>query len=341
MAANPPLALIVGCSGKSLTAEERALFRDQNPLGFILFAHNVETPDQVRALVESLRDTVGRADAPVLIDQEGGRVRRLKPPHWFDAPSAATLSHAKDPERACWLSARLIADDLQSLGITVDCAPVLDVPQPGADPIIGDRAFGTTPETISRLGRAVMEGLLAGGVLPVIKHIPGHGRAEADSHKELPIVGADRATLEAIDIPPFQALADAPLAMTAHVVYEAYDKTAPATTSPTVINQVIRGLCGFEGLLISDDLAMEALEGDLSERARAVLLGGCDLVLYCNTEFKGLDTVRAVAEACQPMTALALERHERAERARRAGLQAGADWDREQGLADLNSLLGR
>jgi beta-N-acetylhexosaminidase len=335
-----PLSLVVGCSGPVLTDGERRFFREADPLGFILFRHNCETPDQTRALVASLREAVGRADAPVLIDQEGGRVARLKAPHWWEAPPASAFArlaiHDLDAAReATRLSARLLAHDMHASGITVDCAPVLDVPQPGADPIIGDRAYGKEAGMVAALGRAACEGLLAGGVLPTIKHIPGHGRAEADSHKELPVVRAERATLEAVDFAPFKALADMPWAMTAHVVYTALDPDAPATTSRAVTDGVIRGELGFEGLLISDDLAMEALSGTLPERARRVVAGGCDLVLYCNTEKKPLSAVEEVAAACPPLSEATSHRFRHAESLRRAP----EPFDAEAGKARLKELL--
>ncbi|MGB0670917.1 MAG: beta-N-acetylhexosaminidase [Rhodospirillales bacterium] len=330
-----PRACVLGVSGTRLGDREAALMADLNPLGFILFAYNVVDPVQVGRLVSDLRAAVGRPDAPILIDQEGGRVRRLRPPHWFDAPSAKALGAARDPLRANWLSARLIADDLSALGITVNCAPVLDVPQPGADPIIGDRAHGEDPVAITDRARAYAAGLTAGGVSPVIKHIPGHGRAEADSHKALPVVKADRAALESIDFPPFLDLRDAPWAMTAHVVYEAFDKAAPATTSKRVIEEVIRGICGFDGLLISDDLAMQALSGSLEERAEAVLAAGCDLVLYCNNERAPLETVESVARHCPALSEAAEHRWRLAEAKR----GVAGPFDCAGALAELQGLL--
>lgn len=337
-----PLSLVVGCSGPVLTDAERRFFRDADPLGFILFRPNCESPDQTRALVESLREAVGRADAPVLIDQEGGRVARLKAPHWWEAPSASLFARlaVRDLDaagEAARLGARLLAHEMHASGITVDCAPVLDVPQPGADPIIGDRAYGDEPSLVATLGRAACEGFLAGGVLPTIKHIPGHGRAEADSHKELPVVRTDRTTLEAVDFAPFKALADMPWAMTAHVVYTALDPDAPATTSRIVTDGVIRGELGFKGLLISDDLAMEALQGTLPERARRVVAGGCDLVLYCNTEKKPLVAVEEVAAACPPLSQASWDRFLYAESMRRPP----APFDPEAGKARLAELLSR
>jgi beta-N-acetylhexosaminidase len=269
-----------------LTPEERAFFREARPWGVILFRRNIETPVQTRALVDALRDCLGRDDAPVLIDQEGGRVQRLGPPHWPRYPTARAYGQAGggDPlERRAlaWLGARLIARDLKALGINVDCAPVLDTPRPGAHDVIGDRAFGEAPDLISQLGRAVCEGLLAGGVAPVIKHIPGHGRAGADSHHDLPVVDAPVEDLEASDFRPFRACSDMPAAMTAHVVYSALDDAHPATTSPTVI-RLIRERLGFDGLLMTDDLSMKALCGAFEARAASALAAGCDVVLHCN-----------------------------------------------------------
>lgn len=287
-------ACILGCSGQALTAEESALYRDARPWGFILFRRNVDNPDQVRALVDALRETVGRADAPVLIDQEGGRVRRLRPPHWPDYPPARAFAQAtNDPmtrRELARLGGRLIAHDLKALGINVDCAPVLDVPQPGANDIIGDRAFGEQVDDIAALGRAQAEGLLAGGVLPVIKHIPGHGRALADSHLDLPIVEAERELLDRIDFAPFRANSDMPAAMTAHIVYTAIDPRRPATQSRKVL-KAVREDIGFSGLIMTDDLSMMALGGDFESRARDSRRAGCDIVLHCNgvmDEMKGV-----------------------------------------------------
>jgi len=279
-----------------MAAEERAFFAETRPWGFILFRRNVDSPDQVKALVDELRDSVGRADAPVLIDQEGGRVQRLGPPHWPKyPPGSAYLKAVNDPMAArelVRLGARLIAHDLRELGITVDCVPVLDVPVPGAHDIIGDRAYAQDPATVTRLGRAAAEGLLAGGVLPIIKHIPGHGRAFADSHHDLPVVETDLATLDAWDFAPFKALSDMPMAMTAHVVFTAVDARRPATTSKKGI-RLMREHLGFSGLIMSDDLSMQALSGTLTERAEQSLKAGCDVVLHCNGD---LGEMRQVAE---------------------------------------------
>jgi beta-N-acetylhexosaminidase len=293
-------ACILGCASTTLSREEADFFRDVKPWGFILFARNVETPEQVRALVEALRETVGRADAPVLIDQEGGRVQRLKPPHWPVYPPGRAYGQVagNDPllrREIARLGARLIAHDLAALGINVDCVPVLDVPDPHGHEIIGDRAYGQTPEEVALLGRAAAEGLIAGGVLPVIKHIPGHGRAKADSHLELPVVEANWDELDGRDFAPFRVLSDMPMAMTAHVIYTAIDAKRPATTSKTAIRKVIRGALGFEGLVMSDDISMKALSGDFRVRAAAAIDAGCDVVLHCNGD---MAEMKPVVEGC-------------------------------------------
>ncbi len=282
-------AVIFGCEGLSLTDWERKFFADSNPLGFILFARNCESPEQIRALVAELHESIGRDTAPVLIDQEGGRVVRLKPPRWRATPAAGRfgLLAGRDrelAEQAVHLNARLIAAELLELGITVNCAPVLDLPAPGTGDAIGDRAFGADPERVAALGRAFCDGLLAGGVLPVIKHIPGHGRARVDSHFELPVVETPRAELEISDFRPFAALARMPWAMTGHLVYTAIDPDNPATMSGAVIAEVIRGAIGFDGVLVTDDLSMKALSGDYAQRAAKSLAAGCDVVLHCNGE---------------------------------------------------------
>ncbi|MDP3802353.1 beta-N-acetylhexosaminidase [Brevundimonas sp.] len=288
-------AAIYGCSGHRLTEAERAFFAEAGPWGFILFRRNIDSPDQVRALTDDLRDCIGDAEAPILIDQEGGRVQRMGPPHWPKyPPGEAYLKATNDPLAArelVRLGARLMAHDLKAVGITVDCLPVLDVPVPGAHDIIGDRAYARDPATVAQLGRAAAEGLLAGGVLPVIKHMPGHGRAFADSHHDLPVVHADLATLDGWDFAPFKALSDMPLAMTAHVVFDAIDPKRPATTSRKAI-RLMRDHLGFGGLIMTDDLSMKALSGSLEERAEASLAAGCDVVLHCNGD---LDEMRQVA----------------------------------------------
>jgi beta-N-acetylhexosaminidase len=302
--------VIFGCGGPALSADERAFFRDIRPWGFILFGRNIATPDQVRTLVRALRETVGDASAPVLIDQEGGRVARLRPPHWRERPAAARFGalHAHNPEaarEATYLGARLIAHDLSGLGINVDCLPVLDVPAEDAHDVIGDRAFARDPATVIDLGRAQIEGLIEGGVLPVMKHIPGHGRAGADSHLALPHVAAEAEQLSASDFVPFRSLDLCPMAMTAHVVYDSIDPQRPATTSPKVIRDVIRGEIGFDGLLMSDDLSMQALDGPLEVRARAALFAGCDVVLHCNGD---MDEMKQVATETKVLDGISLKR---------------------------------
>ncbi|MBT6095852.1 MAG: beta-N-acetylhexosaminidase [Rhodospirillaceae bacterium] len=313
-------ALIVGCTGPVLSDDEHSFFRDADPLGFILFQRNCETPDQIRALVTTFRDAVGRSNAPVLIDQEGGRVQRLRPPHWRDAPPAKAFAdlYRNAPEIAregAFLNALLIGRDLADLGITVDCAPVADVPQPDAHDIIGDRAYGLEPTSVAELGRAVCEGLMAAGVLPVIKHMPGHGRAMADSHLELPVVDAPIDQLRTVDFPPFKDLADMPWAMTAHVIYSALDADDAATNSTSVIGDVIRSELGFDGVLVSDDLGMKALEGDFGTRARRALAAGCDVALHCSGD---MDEMIAAAAGAGPLTVATEARIERTENERLA-----------------------
>jgi beta-N-acetylhexosaminidase len=280
-------AMILGCSGAQLTPDEISLYRDERPWGFILFGRNCLELDQIADLVAAMRDAVGRPDAPVLIDQEGGRVQRIRPPMIERYPSAAVLGelYRADREkglRAAWLLSRLHAFDLTRLGINVDCLPVLDVPVEGASNVIGDRAYGFHPAEVAEMGKAAAEGLKAGGMLPVMKHMPGHGRGMADSHHELPVVTASRAELEAHDFRPFMSMKDELMAMSAHIVFTAIDPLEPATTSVKVIDEIIRGHIGFDGLLISDDSSMNALRGTLGERAARIIAGGCDIVLHCN-----------------------------------------------------------
>lgn len=304
-------AAIYACAGHRLSADEKAFFADADPWGFIVFRRNVDTPDQMRALTAEMRDTVGW-HCPILIDQEGGRVQRMGPPHWPKYPPGdAYLKATNDPLAArelARLGGRLMANDLHAVGINVDCAPVLDVPVPGAHDIIGDRAYARDPETVAQLGRATAEGLLAGGVLPVIKHMPGHGRAFADSHKELPTVHADLDTLDAWDFAPFKALSDMPIAMSAHIVFTAIDRKRPATTSKKAI-RFMRERLGFEGLLLSDDLMMNALSGTLTERAGAALKAGCDLVIHWTGD---LGEMRQVAEGVGKLKGKAARRAEAA-----------------------------
>lgn len=331
--------LILGAAGPRLSDAETSFYAEHKPAGFILFRRNIETPEQVKALVCAMKDAASNPDALILIDQEGGRVARLRPPHWPSYPTGAAygaLWHI-DPDlagEAAFLGARLIADDLAQLGINVDCLPVLDVPVPGAHDVIGDRAYGREPHIVMALGRAASQGLLEGGVLPIIKHIPGHGRATGDSHLVLPRVSASRYQLDQTDFPPFRALGDLDLAMTAHVVYEAIDPNEPATTSRKVITEVIRGQMGFDGLLMSDDLSMQALSGDFTSRRKAVLSEGCDLVLHCNGE---MAEMTPIAEGCPDISAPAKKRLDRA----LATLKKPARlaFDRGQAQARLAELL--
>jgi len=332
-------AFIAGVSGLALTSEERDFLSREQPWGFILFKRNVDTPKQVAELVKELRGSVGRSDAPVLIDQEGGRVQRLGPPHWPRYPAGAVYSqlYGQDPKagtRAGWLGARLIAEDLAELGITVDCLPLADVPVAGADAVIGDRAYGTQPEQVAEIARAVTDGLADGGVLPVLKHIPGHGRATADSHLQLPTVDTSKVELERTDFVSFEKLADLPMAMTAHVVFSALDPAQPATTSATIIREVIRGTIGFQGLLMSDDVSMNALTGSIAERTRASFAAGCDVVLHCNGK---LDEMREVASETPELAGEALRRCERA----LASRKPAKPFDRVKARAELDELIAR
>ena len=291
--------------------------RASAPWGLIVFKRNVDTPAQVSRLVASFREAVGR-DAPVLVDQEGGRVQRLGPPNWPAYPPGSAYGRVYDRDvaagrRAAYLGARLIAADLAAVGIDVDCLPIADVPVAGADAVIGDRAYGDTADKVAALARSVADGLLAGGVLPVLKHIPGHGRATADSHGTLPRVDTDLATLIATDFAAFRPLSDLPLGMTAHIVYSAIDPIAPATTSVTLVRDVIRGLLQFRGLLMSDDISMGALSGSIEARSRAAIAAGCDLVLHCNGK---LDEMQAVASAVPMLTGEAAARSDAALRRR-------------------------
>jgi beta-N-acetylhexosaminidase len=332
-------AFITGVSGPELSATEREFIRLERPWGFILFKRNIQTPDQVVRLVRELREALGSPGAPVLIDQEGGRVQRLGPPHWPVYPPGAVFGVLYDIDpalglAAARLSARLIAADLLELGVTVDCLPLADVPVAGADAVIGNRAYGTEPAKVAAIARAVTEGLEQGGVLPVLKHIPGHGRATADTHFRLPEVDTSKAELERTDFAAFQPLADLPMAMTAHVVFSALDPAQPATTSATIIQQVIRGGIGFQGLLMSDDVSMKALAGSIAERTRAIVAAGCDMVLHCNGD---LGEMREVARETPELSGTALERAGRALASRRAP-QA---FDRVAARAELDALIDR
>lgn len=328
-------AFISGCASTSLTAEERDFFRSEQPWGLILFKRNCETPQQLRELTSSFREAVGRKNALVFIDQEGGRVQRLGPPSnaWRKYPNARSFSklYAAAPVealRAARNHGRMMAADLMEAGITADCLPVLDVPQPGAHDVIGDRAYSLKLEEVMALGRAHTAGLMDGGVLPVMKHIPGHGRSMVDSHHDLPVVTASRADLEATDFAPFAALADLPMAMTAHVVYTALDKQNPATLSKRIIKNVIRNQIGFNGLLMTDDLSMKALGGSFTEKVERAIAAGCDMLLHCNGK---LDEMREVAAATPPLKGKAMTRARSALKAARKPQkfdmkQAERDW---------------
>jgi beta-N-acetylhexosaminidase len=292
-------AFITGLAGPVLAEKERGFLREAAPWGLILFKRNVAEPDALRRLVDEARTTLGR-EAPVLIDQEGGRVQRLGPPHWPSYPPGAAYGALYDRDReaglaAARLGARLIAADLAPLGIDVDCLPIADVPSAEADPVIGNRAYGTEPKKVAAIAGAIAQGLCDGGVLPVLKHMPGHGRATADTHKSLPVVKADLAALEVTDFAAFRPLAALPLGMTAHVVFSAIDPVAPATISVTIVRDVIRDSIGFQGLLMSDDISMSALSGSIGERSRAALAAGCDVVLHCNGEMSEMLAVAAEA----------------------------------------------
>ena len=332
-------AFIAGVAGTELSTEERSFFRSERPWGFILFKRNVETPTQIAALTGQLREALGEPEVPIFIDQEGGRVQRLGPPNWSSYPAGAVFGQLYDIApamgvTAARLSARLIADDLQRIGVTVDCLPLADVPAPGADAVIGDRAYGTEPGKVAAIARAVAEGLEQGGILPVVKHIPGHGRAAADTHFRLPVVDAPKKELETTDFAAFRPLADLPMAMTAHVVFSAYDPVQPATTSATIIEKVIRGLIGFQGLLMSDDVSMNALAGSIAERTRAIFAAGCDVVLHCNGK---MTEMRDVAREAPELSGQALQRAKRALAVRKAA----KPFDRAAARAELDALVKR
>jgi beta-N-acetylhexosaminidase len=316
-------ALIVGCAGPRLNAAERELFAEVKPWGLILFKRNCESPAQIAALTQEFRGLTGYRDALVFIDQEGGRVQRLGPPQWPSFPPAATFGeiYARNPAKGrelAKLGGRLIAQELWDLGITADCLPVADLRRPEGHGVIGDRAYGETVETVVELARAASEGLMEGGVLPVMKHIPGHGRANADSHEALPTVAAPLAELEKTDFEPFRRLNNLPMAMTAHVLYRTIDPELPATISPTVVRDVIRGHIGFSGLLMTDDLSMKALKGSLRKRAERSLQAGCDIVLHCNGN---LAEMKEIAAACTPLKGDAARRAAAAIKARKSPLE--------------------
>lgn len=328
-------AFITGVAGERLSEDERCFLRESKPAGLILFARNCRDGDQIRALIAEFKVAVGTDGLLVLVDQEGGRVQRLKPPLVHALPPAGRFAalYAEAPDEACRtarLVSRLLASELHALKINTNCAPVLDLRFPGAHGVIGDRAYGVEPAQVTALGRSVADGLLAGGVLPIIKHIPGHGRANADSHIELPIVTTGIAELAGTDFATFRALNDLPAAMTAHVVFTAVDTEAPASTSATVIRQIIRGSIGFDGLLVSDDLSMQALSGTLRTRAEAAIAAGSDLALHCNGR---LEEMREVAAGVPALSGQALGRFERAW----AALAPARPFD----VAEAEAALGR
>jgi len=332
-------AFITGLAGTELSQAERDFIRAERPWGFILFRRNIDTPAQVAALTAEIRNVLGVADVPILVDQEGGRVQRFRPPNWPLYPAGAAFGQLYDIApalglKAARLSARLIADDLTKVGVTVDCLPLADVPVVGANDVIGDRAYGNEPNKVAAIARAVTEGLEQGGILPILKHIPGHGRAMADSHLALPVVDTPKNELESIDFAAFKPLADLPMAMTAHVVFSAYDAAHPATTSATMIERVIRGLIGFQGLLMSDDVGMNALAGSMAERTKALLAAGCDMVLACSGE---PDEMHQVARETPELSGKALARA----KAALASRQAPKPFDRDAAWAELNGLIGR
>jgi beta-N-acetylhexosaminidase len=334
-------AFITGVAGEALTGDEWRFLQDARPCGLILFKRNCQSPDQVRALVNAFKDAIGSDDLLIVIDQEGGRVQRLQPPHWRALPPAASFGHLyrDDPDLAI-SAARAVAQvnamDLRALGLNTNCAPVLDLPVPGMTDAIGDRAYGPGIDMIAALGRAVADGLLHGGILPCMKHLPGHGRAKSDSHKMLPVVAASIDELAASDFRPFQALNDLPIGMTAHILYTDIDRNGPATTSRLVVETVIRGEIGFHGLLLSDDLSMQALAGSMAERTVAVLAAGCDVALHCNGK---LDEMLVVAGSCPALEGPSLERFEAA--LKRRGVPGAFDVSEAlEALAEVLAVTG-
>jgi beta-N-acetylhexosaminidase len=328
---------IASVSGTGLTEDERAFFRRERPCGCIIFRRNVEAPDQLRRLVSQIREAADVEHFLVLVDQEGGRVQRLSPPHWRAYPPAASfrlrdqIASGSGP-RAASLIARLLAEDLHALGINVDCAPVLDVPVAGADGIIGDRAYAMDADEVALYGRAFAQGLLDGGVLPVIKHIPGHGRAKSDSHFFLPVIESRLDDLARTDFAPFAALRDMPLAMTAHIILSCLDGKNPVTVSEHAISTIVRGTIGFDGLLLTDDLSMKALSGRLDDRTKAALAAGCDIALPCNGVMREME---AVAGACGPLEGVSLTRFEAAW----AQLRPPQAFNRAEALTLLDEML--
>ncbi len=333
----PIRAFISGCATHLLTETETHFFAQSNPWGLILFKRNCESPEQIKALILQFRAAVGRKDAPVFIDQEGGRVQRLNPPMWRKYPAAQEFGRlfSRSPIlafRTARNAGRLMAEELEELGITASCLPVLDVPQPGSHDVIGNRAYALRPEVVIALSNAHMAGLMAGGVLPVMKHIPGHGRSTVDSHMALPIVSASRAELEQFDFMPFTALANCPMAMTAHVIYSALDAHNPATLSRKIIREVIRKTIGFSGLLMTDDLSMKALGGTFAEKCERALSAGCDMLLHCGGDMGEMEQVAASAGKLEGK---AMRRAKQALKARRKPLP----YDKKAALKDLEAIL--
>jgi beta-N-acetylhexosaminidase len=328
---------IFGMSGLTLTVEERAFFAEADPAGYILFGRNIESREQVLALTDALRSIHGRDELFICIDQEGGRVARMKPPIWtrFPAGEAFDRLYQIAPAsaiEAARANAQALAIELAEVGITVDCHPSLDVRQPGAHDVIGDRALGSEPKQVVALGRAILDGLARGGVLGCIKHMPGHGRTTCDTHKDLPTVQASEEELEA-DLAPFRALRDTPVGMTGHLLFPLWDAENPSTLSSTIIREIIRGRIGFEGLLLTDDIDMEALSGTIPERAERAIAAGCDVVLNC---WAKMDDMQGIAERCGTMRPESAARLERALTERKAGIEA----DKEELLAKRDTLLG-
>jgi beta-N-acetylhexosaminidase len=333
----PARAFITGLAGLAISANERAFVREAQPWGLIIFKRNVSSPQQVAGLAASFRDILGW-QAPILVDQEGGRVQRLGPPNWPVYPAGARYGELYDREPAAGtaaarLAGHLIASDLAGVGIDVDCLPIADVPTAGGDPVIGDRAYGSEPGKVAAIAGAIAKGLMSGGVLPVLKHLPGHGRATADSHHRLPTVDTDRETLESTDFAAFRPLAGLPIGMTAHVVFSSIDPVAPATTSVKMVRDVIRGFIGFQGLLMSDDISMGALSGTLAERSRAALAAGCDVVLHCNGD---LAEMTAVAGAVPELQGEAARRADKA----LAQRMAPEEFDVDQARAIFARMIG-
>lgn len=332
-----PRALIVGLAAHELSAAEREYLSRVEPWGVILFGRNVDTAEQVRILTSQIRMALGRADAPILVDQEGGRVQRLGPPNWPSYPSAGDIGrlYRRDPAAglaASRLASRLIAHDLHSVGISVSCLPVLDLRLDTTHGVIGDRAYSDDPQAVGELGGAAARGLLEGGCLPVMKHVPGHGRAECDSHFELPVVTDGESTLRTTDFVPFRRLNALKMAMTAHIRYQALDAERPATLSPLIISKVIRGEIGFDGLLMSDDLSMNALSGTIAERARQCVDAGCDVALHCNGE---MDEMASLVEAVPPLEGASLRRAGEA----LGSLRRPVRIDAARAMAELEGLM--